>query len=91
MEYFIIETVYDKINSYKQTIKLLDDCTFVDVLDELKSYEISLKKFDELLNKEDLTAEEMLYVSYLIEFANYIIKQHITKRIDDLTGLLDRI
>ena len=72
------------------TIKdLLDDCIFVDVLDELPTYNIDIKQFDELLNKEELTESEETYVSYLIDFTNSLIRQHITNKIEDLNELID--
>ena len=81
--------IKDKIANYKRNLDLLDDCIFVDVLDELPTYNIDLKQFDELPNKEELTESEEIYVSYLIDFTNSLIRQHITNKIEDLNELID--
>ena len=81
--------IKDKIANYKKNLDLLDDCIFVDVLDELTYYHIDLKQFDELLNKEQLTESEETYVSYLIDFTNSLICQHILDKIQNLNELLD--
>ena len=81
--------IKEKIANYKRNLDLLDDCIFVDVLDELPTYNIDIKQFDELLNKEELTESEETYVSYLIDFTNSLIRQHITDKIEDLNELID--
>ena len=81
--------IKEKIANYKRNLDLLDDCIFVDVLDELPTYNIDLKQFDELLNKEELTEAEEIYVSYLIDFTNSLIRQHIADKIEDLNELID--
>lgn len=81
--------IKNKIANYKRNLDLLDDCIFVDVLDELAYYHIDLKQFDELLNKEELTESEETYVSYLIDFTNSLIRQHISDKIQNLNELLD--
>ena len=81
--------IKDKIANYKRNLDLLDDCIFVDVLDELSTYNVNLKQFDELLNKEKLTESEETYVSYLIDFTNSLIRQHILNKVKDLKELID--
>ena len=81
--------IKEKIANYKRNLDLLDDCIFVDVLDELPTYKSDIKQFDELLNKEELTESEETYVSYLIDFTNSLIRQHITNKIEDLNELID--
>lgn len=81
--------IKNKIANYKRNLDLLDDCIFIDVLDELATYNINLKQFDDLLNKEVLTESEETYVSYLIDFTNSLIRQHILNKITDLTELID--
>ena len=81
--------IKEKIANYKRNLDLLDDCIFVDVLDELPTYNIDIKQFDELLNKEELTESEETYVSYLIDFTNSLIRQHILNKIADLNELID--
>ena len=81
--------IKDVIANYKRNLDLLDDCIFVDVLDELAAYHVNLKQFDDLLNKEELTESEETYVSYLIDFTNSLIRQHILNKITDLNELID--
>ena len=84
------KNIKDVIANYKRNLDLLDDCIFVNVLDELASYHVNLKQFDELLNKEELTESEEIYVAYLIDFTNSLISQHIVNKIKDLNELLDK-
>lgn len=81
--------IKNKIANYKRNLDLLDDCIFVDVLDELSTYNVNLKQFDELLSKEELTESEETYVLYLIDFTNSLIRQHILNKIADLNELID--
>lgn len=81
--------IKDKIANYKRNLDLLDDCIFIDVLDELATYNVNLKQFDDFLNKEELTESEETYVSYLIDFTKSLIRQHILNKITDLTELID--
>lgn len=84
------KNIKNVIANYKKNLDLLDDCIFVNVLDELASYHVNLKQFDELLNKEELTESEEIYVAYLIDFTNSLIRQHIVNKIKDLNELLDK-
>ena len=84
------KNIKDVIANYKRNLDLLDDCIFVNVLDELASYHVNLKQFDELLNKEELTESEEIYVAYLIDFTNSLLRQHIVNKIKDLNELLDK-
>ena len=84
------KNIKNVIANYKRNLDLLDDCIFVNVLDELASYHVNLKQFDELLNKEELTESEEIYVAYLIDFTNSLIRQHIVNKIKDLNELLDK-
>lgn len=85
-----VSDIKNKIANYKKNLDLLDNCIFLDALDELATYHVNLKQFDELLNKEDLTESEEVYVSYLIDFTNTLIRQHIHNKIEDLTELIDK-
>lgn len=83
--------VKEKIANYKRNIDNLDDCIFVSVIDELSDYDVSLKKFDELLNKENLSKSEEMYVCYLIEFTNSLIREKVERKILELIEYLDVI
>lgn len=86
----IDDNVKNKIANYKKNLDMLDDCIFIDVLDELVTYHVNLKQFDELLNKEELSESEEIYVLYLINFTNSLIRQHILNKIKDLNELVDK-
>ena len=75
------------IKEYKENIELLDDCTFVEVLDEIP---LDLKHFDTLLNKKSLTKEESEYVDEAIKHMNNSIHNKLEKKIKDLTELIKK-
>lgn len=75
------------IKEYKENIELLDDCTFVEVLDETP---FDLKHFDTLLNKKSLTKEESEYVEEAIKHMNNSIHNKLKEKIKDLTELIKK-
>lgn len=75
------------IKEYKENIELLDDCTFVEVLDETP---FDLKHFDTLLNKKSLTKEESEYVEEAIKHMNNSIRNKLEEKIKDLTELIKK-
>ena len=75
------------IKEYKENIELLDDCTFVEVLDETP---LDLKHFDILLNKKSLTKEESEYVEEAIKHMNNSIHNKLEEKIKDLTELIKK-
>lgn len=75
------------IKEYKENIELLDDCTFVEVLDETP---FDLKHFDTLLNKKSLTKEESKYVEEAIKHMNNSIHNKLEEKIKDLTELIKK-
>lgn len=75
------------IKEYKENIELLDDCTFVEVLDETP---FDLKHFDTLLNKKSLTKEESEYVKEAIKHMNNSIHNKLEEKIKDLTELIKK-
>lgn len=75
------------IKEYKENIELLDDCTFVEILDETP---FDLKHFDTLLNKKSLTKEESEYVEEAIKHMNNSIHNKLEEKIKDLTELIKK-
>lgn len=75
------------IKEYKENIELLDDCTFVEVLDETP---FDLKHFDTLLNKKSLTKEESKYVEEAIKYMNNSIHNKLEEKINNLTELIKK-
>jgi hypothetical protein len=79
--------VSDIISHYKDNLDELDDDIFLNVVEELRSYNVDIKHFDDLLNKENLKEEEQVYVCYLITFINALIKDRLDDKITKLTEL----
>ncbi len=75
-----------RIEDYKDAINELDDCMFLECLEEAKE-QIDIKRFDELLEKKKLTKEEFEEVNEEIDLFIDIIRNHISNRIDDLNEL----
>lgn len=88
---FEVDVTQYFIDNYKEIIEDLDDCIFVDIIEELHSFNVDLKQFDELLNKEDRTDSENTYVCYLIFLTKKLISQHIDKKIEELSELRERL
>lgn len=85
-----LETVSDKISKFKKNMDLLDDCIFVDVIEEL-SDKIDLVKLDELINKESLSLNETVYVEENIDTINNTIRQHIKNKIQNLNDFVMKL
>lgn len=75
-----------RIEEYKDAINELDDCMFLECLEEAKE-QIDIKRFDELLEKKELTEEEFKEVNEEIDLFIDIIRNHISNKIDDLNEL----
>jgi hypothetical protein len=78
------------IKSYKDNLDLLDDCLFLEVMDDLKEYNINLKKFDDLLSQEEFTEDEEECVLYLISLVNSLITKRINNKIQELNNLKNK-
>lgn len=78
------------IKSYKDSLDLLDDCMFLDVMNDLSEYNISLKKFDELLSQDEFTKDEEDCVLYLISLVNSLITKRINDKIQELNNLKNK-
>ena len=85
-----LETVSDKISKFKKNMDLLDDCIFVDVIEEL-SDKIDLVKLDELINKKSLSLNETVYVEENIDTINNTIRQHIKNKIQNLNDFIMKL
>lgn len=82
--------VRDIVEEYKELIEELDDCLFVEIVEDL-SNKISIKEFDGLLNKEDLSKEEAFKLLNMIDVCKEYIAFHIENKIDNLRELYSRI
>jgi hypothetical protein len=91
-----IETLDDEedsesiIDSYKELIENLDDDVFVEMT-EILGKTIDLKKFDTLLDKEELTESEDFEINLYISMSLDVINKVISDRIEQYTDILDKI
>lgn len=79
-----------EINDFKSVIEDLDDCLFLEIVEDLESI-IDIKTFDELLEQESLTEEETEIVSHMISLSKTVINEHIQNRIVDYKDILERL
>lgn len=79
-----------EINDFKSVIEDLDDCLFLEIVEDLESI-IDIKTFDELLEQESLTEEETEIVSHMISHSKTVINEHIQNRIVDYEDILERL
>ena len=79
-----------EINDFKSVIEDLDDCLFLEIVEDLESI-IDIKTFDELLEQESLTEEEAEIVSHMISLSKTVINEHIQNRIVDYEDILERL
>lgn len=61
------------------------------MLEEIESYGVNLKKFDEYLNKEELDGFEVFMLMNWIILARYIVKDMIETRIETLMDIHKRL
>lgn len=71
------------IAAYKKSIEGLDDCLFLNTLEDMRNT-IDVKRFDELLNKESFTEEEANEVTHMINISTAIINDHLESKIQEL-------
>ena len=64
----------------------LDDCLFLEVLDEIKDH-LDLKTFNELTEQDSYSEEDAEIVKSMINFTNLVVHEHIVNKIQDLEEL----
>lgn len=77
------------IKEYKESIKELDDETFLKATEDLKKL-IDIKEFDSLLNQEHFNEEESNKVCDMMNKSTRLICLHLQSSIQDLARLYDR-
>lgn len=82
--------IKEYISKYKDNIKLLDDCTFLEVIEEAEEV-INIQSLDELLKQDSYTQEEAELVYGQLNFINTIIHEKLTNKVQDLIELIERI
>ena len=81
--------IKELVSNYKANIEELDDCLFVDILDELKEH-LDIKTFDELINQDSYSREDAEIVKSMINFTNLVVHEHLVNKILDLEELLNK-
>lgn len=81
--------IKEAIQEYKDKLNDLDDCLFVSATEDFGK-EFEVKRFDELLNKETLTADEAMEVTKMIDRSLDIISDHLRKKIEELVSIYNR-
>ena len=81
--------IKEAIQEYKDKLNDLDDCLFVSATEDFGK-EFEVKRFDELLNKETLTADEAIEVTKMIDRSLDIISDHLRKKIEELVSIYNR-
>ena len=78
------------VENYKAFVNDLDDCLFVEALDEVKE-KINIKEFNRLTNLEEYTKEEAeLTEKYILYFVK-VAKEHISAKLNKLSNIYNRL
>ena len=81
--------IKELVSNYKENIGKLDDCLFLDVLEEIKDH-LDIKTFDELTNQDSYSEEDAEIVKSMINFTNSVAHENIVNKIQDLEELLTK-
>ena len=90
------EEVYDDtaikeyISKYKDNIQALDDCTFVEVIEEVEDI-IDIQTLDSLLNQDSFTKDDAELIHGQLQIINTVIHEKLVNKIQNLQELLDRL
>lgn len=82
--------IKEYITRFKDNIQLLDDCTFVEVIDEVEHI-IDIQSLDELISQESFTKDEAELVYGQLNFINTVIHEKLANKVQDMIELLDRL
>ena len=89
-ELFDDSDIKNEVKNYKDVVNKLDDCLFIEILEDSKQY-VDLKTFDELLEQDSYTKEEADVVKQMINLFYTLIQEHISNKIIDLEEILEQI
>lgn len=81
--------VKDYIKEYYENVKLLDNCTFVEVMKEVGE-EIDMKSLEELMEQESFTKEEAEVIYESVGFINNSIREKLIDKMDKIEALLEK-
>lgn len=82
--------IKEYITKFKDNIQLLDDCTFVEVIEQVENV-IDIQALDELLSQESFTQDEAELIYEQLNFINTVIHEKLVSKVQDMVELLDRI
>ena len=88
-ENFDDSTIKEIVKGYKDNIKALDDSTFVEVVEELKS-KLDLNKFNKLLDLEKFDEDQAQEVEEMINISTNVICLHLQHKIQDMVELYEK-
>lgn len=88
-EKFDDSEVVKVVNNFKDNIKLIDDCLFVEINEEADE-EIDIKEFDKLLNQEHFDKDSAIKVIDMIDVFSEITRSHLQKEVERLVNLYER-
>lgn len=77
------------IEDYKENIELLDDCVFVDVMEEVSNI-FSVSELDKLLKKKSFTKREAEEIKGCIHHINMITREKLARKIAQFEELYER-
>lgn len=80
--------IKELVLNYKRNMAKLDDCLFLEVLDEIKDH-LDIKTFDELTNQDSYSEEDAEIVKSMISFTSLVVHEHIVNKLQDLEELLN--
>ena len=82
--------IKEYITKFRDNIQLLDDCTFVEVIEQVENV-IDIQTLDELLSQESFTQDEAELIYEQLNFINTVIHERLVSKVQDMVELLDRI
>lgn len=88
-EKFDDSEVVKVVNNFKDNVKLIDDCLFVEINEEAGE-EIDIKEFDKLLNQEHFDKDSAIKVINMIDVFSEITRSHLQKEVERLVDLYER-
>lgn len=78
------------VDKYTEIIEELDDCTFVEVMEQIEN-DINIKELDDLIHKDNLTNDEKNIVKFHIEYIYKAIKENLENKLEDINNLLKKL
>lgn len=82
--------VKQMVVKYKTILDRIDDCVFLEVLEEIGE-DINLNEFDALLQQDNYTSEESDKLLDMIHFAQNTIAECVSSKITDYQRVLEMI